>query len=91
MGIDMEHTFVGDVVDTAKSIIIMSITMVSIMTTSPTFISRSNITRSTTTNAKTLTIDKGIVVINMPTTVTNESFGRDIIAVATSTTTLQVP
>ena len=90
MGIGMGHTFVGDVVDTAKSII-MSITMVSITTISPTFTSQSNITRSTSTNAKILTIDTGIVVINMPTTVTNESYGRGIIAVVTNTSTLQAP
>jgi hypothetical protein len=90
MDIDMEHTFVGDVVDTARSAI-MFITMASITTISQTFISQSNITRSTTTNAKALTMDTGIVVINMPTTVMNESYGRDIIAVTTNTTTLQVP
>lgn len=86
----MRHTFVGDVVDTARSTI-MFITMVSITTISPTFISQNNITRSTTTNAKILTIDTGIVVINMLTIVTSESYGRGIIAVATNTTTLQVP
>ncbi|WAO90812.1 Hypothetical protein NCS54_00825200 [Fusarium falciforme] len=88
--IDMKHTFVGGIVDTARSVT-MFITMANITTISPTFISQSNITRSATTNTKTITIDTGIIVINMRTTVTNESYGRGIIAVVTNTTTLQVP
>ncbi|RSL60191.1 hypothetical protein CEP54_006929 [Fusarium duplospermum] len=80
----MKHIFAEDVVDTARSTI-MSITMPDITTISPTFISQSNMTRNTITNAKPINAD--IVVINMPTTVTNASFGRGSIAVATSTTT----